>query len=204
MILRTVMKAPIIVCTCLGVRASGRALTRAKQRTVSLSFCLPLTPLESAVTQKRTRALYPSEYLERFTLGELLAGSGTRRPPQANRELVTHLSVSPIAGRQSPVIAHWSPSTAHRSLSPACILRHLSQNRSEGSRHMEESAKLASLPVLGEADAVPQSLFLSFPEQAKTLTLLYDISRELTAILDRETLLRSIAQHVKKLVNYHV
>ena len=69
---------------------------------------------------------------------------------------------------------------------------------------MEESAKLASLPVLGEADAVPQSLFLSFPEQAKTLTLLYDISRELTAILDRETLLRSIAQHVKKLVNYHV
>jgi phosphoserine phosphatase RsbU/P len=69
---------------------------------------------------------------------------------------------------------------------------------------MEEFAKLASLPFLGEADPVPQSLFLSFPEQAKTLTLLYDISRELTAILDRETLLRSIAQHVKKLVNYHV
>jgi phosphoserine phosphatase RsbU/P len=69
---------------------------------------------------------------------------------------------------------------------------------------MEESAKLASLPFLGETDPVPQSLFLSFPEQAKTLTLLYDISRELTAILDRETLLRSIAQHVKKLVNYHV
>jgi phosphoserine phosphatase RsbU/P len=69
---------------------------------------------------------------------------------------------------------------------------------------MEESAKLASLPFLGEAEPVPQSLFLSFPEQAKTLTLLYEISRELTAILDRETLLRSIAQHVKKLVNYHV
>ncbi|HWZ98057.1 MAG TPA: GAF domain-containing SpoIIE family protein phosphatase [Candidatus Dormibacteraeota bacterium] len=69
---------------------------------------------------------------------------------------------------------------------------------------MEESAKLAQLPFFGEADPVPQSLFLSFPEQAKTLTLLYDISRELTAILDRETLLRSIAQHVKKLVNYHV
>jgi sigma-B regulation protein RsbU (phosphoserine phosphatase) len=69
---------------------------------------------------------------------------------------------------------------------------------------MEESAKLASLPFLGETDPVPQSLFLSFPEQAKTLTLLYEISRELTAILDRETLLRSIAQHVKKLVNYHV
>jgi len=69
---------------------------------------------------------------------------------------------------------------------------------------MDELAKLAPLPLLGDADPVPQSLFLSFPEQAKTLTLLYDISRELTAILDRETLLRSIAQHVKKLVNYHV
>ena len=69
---------------------------------------------------------------------------------------------------------------------------------------MEESAKLASLPLEGDAQPVPQSLFLAFPEQAKTLTLLYDISRELTAILDRETLLNSIAQHVKKLVNYHV
>jgi sigma-B regulation protein RsbU (phosphoserine phosphatase) len=69
---------------------------------------------------------------------------------------------------------------------------------------MDESAKLAPLPLLGDADPVPQSLHLSFPEQAKTLTLLYDISRELTAILDRETLLGSIAEHVKKLVNYHV
>src|SRR5690349_10809783 len=67
---------------------------------------------------------------------------------------------------RSPFIVRWLPSTAHRSLSPACILRHLSQNRSEGSRHMEESAKLASLPFLGEAEPVPQSLFLSFPEQA--------------------------------------
>ncbi len=69
---------------------------------------------------------------------------------------------------------------------------------------MEESAKVAPLSLPSTADPVPQSLFLSFPEQAKTLTLLYDISRELTAILDRETLLGSIAEHVKKLVNYHV
>src|SRR5262249_41862989 len=69
---------------------------------------------------------------------------------------------------------------------------------------MEESAKLAPFPLEGDAHPVPQSLFLAFPEQAKTLTLLYDISRELTAILDRETLLSSIAQHVKKLVNYEV
>ena len=69
---------------------------------------------------------------------------------------------------------------------------------------MEESAKLAQIPFVGEADPLPQSLFLSFPEQAKTLALLYDISRELTSILDREALLRGIAQHVKKLVDYHV
>jgi sigma-B regulation protein RsbU (phosphoserine phosphatase) len=69
---------------------------------------------------------------------------------------------------------------------------------------MEESTKLAPIPQHGTAESVPQSFLLSFPEQAKTLTLLYDISRELTAILDRETLLRSIAEKVKKLVNYHV
>ena len=50
---------------------------------------------------------------------------------------------------------------------------------------MEESAKLAQIPFVGEADPLPQSLFLSFPEQAKTLALLYDISRELTSILER-------------------
>jgi len=69
---------------------------------------------------------------------------------------------------------------------------------------MDESTKLAALPTLGNADPVPQSLLLSYPEQAQTLALLYDISRELTAILDREELLRGIATHVKKLVNYHV
>ncbi len=90
-----------------------------------------------------------------------------------------------------------------RRLFPPCILVHLSQNRPRSFRslEMEESAKLAPVPA---EQAVPQSLFLAFPEQAKTLTLLYDISRELTSILDRETLLRRIAERVKKLVNYHV
>lgn len=68
---------------------------------------------------------------------------------------------------------------------------------------MDESAKLASVPHIGDVDPVPAFL-VPYSEQAKTLTLLYDISRELTAILDREALLRGIAQHVKKLVNYHV
>ena len=57
---------------------------------------------------------------------------------------------------------------------------------------------------LEEADPVPQSLFVSFPEQAKTLTLLYEVSRELTAILDRQELLQRVAERVKKIVNYDV
>jgi sigma-B regulation protein RsbU (phosphoserine phosphatase) len=69
---------------------------------------------------------------------------------------------------------------------------------------MDEAAKLASFPLLGEADPVPPSLFASYPEQANTLTLLYEVSREITSILDREQLLRRVAQRVKKLVNYHV
>jgi sigma-B regulation protein RsbU (phosphoserine phosphatase) len=58
--------------------------------------------------------------------------------------------------------------------------------------------------MVGDADPIPASLFVAYPEQATTLALLYEVSRELTSILDREELLRRIAQRVKKLVNYHV
>src|ERR1700738_5515687 len=69
---------------------------------------------------------------------------------------------------------------------------------------MDEAAKLAPFPLVGDADPVPPSLFASYPEQANTLSLLYEVSREITSILDREELLRRIAHRVKKLVNYHV
>ncbi|MGC1616230.1 MAG: GAF domain-containing SpoIIE family protein phosphatase [Candidatus Acidiferrum sp.] len=69
---------------------------------------------------------------------------------------------------------------------------------------MEDISKLASYATLGDADPVPQTLLSAFPEQAKTLGLLYDVSRELTSILDREELLRRVAQRVKRIVNYHV
>ena len=69
---------------------------------------------------------------------------------------------------------------------------------------MDEAAKLALFPLVGDADPVPASLFTSYPEQANTLSLLYEVSREITSILDREELLRLVAQRVKKLVNYHV
>jgi len=42
------------------------------------------------------------------------------------------------------------------------------------------------------------------PEQGQLLSLLYEISHEITAILDREELLRRIAARVKKLVDYQV
>jgi sigma-B regulation protein RsbU (phosphoserine phosphatase) len=58
--------------------------------------------------------------------------------------------------------------------------------------------------MVGDADPIPASLFVAYPEQATTLALLYEVSRELTSTLDREELLRRVAQCVKKLVNYHV
>src|SRR6516164_696485 len=70
--------------------------------------------------------------------------------------------------------------------------------------HMDDLGKVAALPLTGEADPVPQSFLASFPEQAKTLGLLYDVSRELTSILDREELLQRITELVKKIVNYDV
>jgi sigma-B regulation protein RsbU (phosphoserine phosphatase) len=69
---------------------------------------------------------------------------------------------------------------------------------------MDDAAKIAAFPLMGDADPVPASLFTSYPEQANTLSLLYEVSREITSILDREELLRRVAQRVKKLVNYHV
>src|SRR5438477_3726173 len=69
---------------------------------------------------------------------------------------------------------------------------------------MDELSQLAALPPQVEADPIPQSLLAAFPEQAKTLGLLYDVSRELTSILDREELLGRISERVKKIVNYDV
>jgi sigma-B regulation protein RsbU (phosphoserine phosphatase) len=69
---------------------------------------------------------------------------------------------------------------------------------------MEDSPKLAPLFPLGDLDSFAQNLVGAVPDQAEGLALLYEVSRELTAILDREELLRRIAQHVKRIVNYHV
>jgi len=68
---------------------------------------------------------------------------------------------------------------------------------------MDDLSKLGTF-LLGDADPLPEGLIASHPEEAQTLALLYDVSRELTSILDREELLRRIAQRVKKLVNYQL
>ena len=69
---------------------------------------------------------------------------------------------------------------------------------------MDDLSKIGSFALLGDADPVPQSLFLSHPEQAQTLALLYEVSREVTSILDREELLRRVAERIKKIVKYDV
>jgi len=69
---------------------------------------------------------------------------------------------------------------------------------------MEDLSNIGSFALLGDADPVPQSLFFSHPEQAHTLALLYEVSREFTSILDREELLRRVAERLKKIVKYDV
>ncbi len=46
-------------------------------------------------------------------------------------------------------------------------------------------------------------LYENLREQTRTLSLLHEVSRELTAILDREQLLTRVAKRVKRLVDYH-
>jgi len=69
---------------------------------------------------------------------------------------------------------------------------------------MESLSNLVPFSLLGDADPVPGTVFVTQPTQAQTLSLLYEISHELTSILDREELLRRIAERVKTLVNYDV
>src|SRR5271166_1173431 len=69
---------------------------------------------------------------------------------------------------------------------------------------MDSTPKLIPFAPLGDADPVPPSFYVAQPEQAQTLSLLYEMSHELTSILDREELLRIIAERIKTLVDYQV
>src|SRR6266849_5081090 len=78
------------------------------------------------------------------------------------------------------------------------------RDKAPGASFMADLSKIDAFDLLGDADPVPQSLFLSHPEQAQTLALLYEVSREVTSILDREELLRRVAERIKKIVRYDV
>jgi sigma-B regulation protein RsbU (phosphoserine phosphatase) len=69
---------------------------------------------------------------------------------------------------------------------------------------MDSTPNSMLFSLLGDADPLPPPVFVAQPGQAQTLSLLYEMSHELTAILDRQELLRRIAERVKKLVDYQV
>lgn len=69
---------------------------------------------------------------------------------------------------------------------------------------MDSDNHLIPFSLLGDADPAGPDLFIPQPQQGETLSLLYEISHELTSILDRGELLRRIAERVKKLVDYDV
>ena len=69
---------------------------------------------------------------------------------------------------------------------------------------MEPTNQLIPFSLLGDAETLPPSFFVSQPEQARALALLYEVSHEITSTLDRAQLLTLIAKRVKKFVNYDV
>ena len=69
---------------------------------------------------------------------------------------------------------------------------------------MDSTPKPVPFSLVGDPDPVPPSTYLAQPDQAQTLSLLYEISHELPSILDKEELLRRIAERVKTLADYHL
>ncbi|MGB2625678.1 MAG: SpoIIE family protein phosphatase [Candidatus Acidiferrum sp.] len=69
---------------------------------------------------------------------------------------------------------------------------------------MDPTNQLIPSSLLGDVEAIPPSFFVSQPEQARALALLYEVSHEITSTLDRAQLLSLIAKRVKKFVNYDV
>jgi sigma-B regulation protein RsbU (phosphoserine phosphatase) len=69
---------------------------------------------------------------------------------------------------------------------------------------MGDTSEPKSFSAGQQPAAQPQKSPESSLEENQTLSLLFEVSRELTSILNRDELLRSIADRVKKLVNYHL
>jgi sigma-B regulation protein RsbU (phosphoserine phosphatase) len=69
---------------------------------------------------------------------------------------------------------------------------------------MDLSPNLIPFSLLGDADPVAATAYVTEPKQGETLTLLYELSHEIPSVLERSELLRLIAERVKKLVDYDV
>jgi len=71
---------------------------------------------------------------------------------------------------------------------------------------MDDYTKRELFGPLGDVDPLPPSLLKTAPapEQAKTLALLQDISRDFSPLTSLTVLLRTIAERIKRLVNYDV
>jgi sigma-B regulation protein RsbU (phosphoserine phosphatase) len=72
------------------------------------------------------------------------------------------------------------------------------------SQTVDDPTKRELFGPLGDADPLPPSLLASTNEQAKTLALLQEISRDFSPLISHTVLLRTIAERVKRLVNYDV
>src|SRR5271163_3903018 len=72
------------------------------------------------------------------------------------------------------------------------------------SQSVDDLTKRELFGPLGDADPLPPSLLTGAPEQAKTLALIQEISRDFSPLISHTVLLRTIAERVKRLVNYDV
>jgi len=69
---------------------------------------------------------------------------------------------------------------------------------------MDDSTKRELFGPLGDVDPLPPSLLAPTTEQSKTLALLQEISRAFSPLVGHVVLLRTIAERIKRLVNYDV
>jgi phosphoserine phosphatase RsbU/P len=69
---------------------------------------------------------------------------------------------------------------------------------------MDDSTKRELFGSLGDVDPLPPSLLAPPSEQSKTLVLLQEISRDFSPLVGHVVLLRTIAERIKRLVNYDV
>ena len=69
---------------------------------------------------------------------------------------------------------------------------------------MDDSTKRELFGPLGDVDPLPPSLLAPTTEQSKTLALLQEISRDFSPLVGHVVLLRTIAERIKRLVNYDV